>query len=59
MQNIYLKITVLWDTALKCYKADIPLKRRSTSTKLHSAISQKVVIFILVVVGKLNMETFT
>jgi hypothetical protein len=39
-----MKMTAFWDTA-PCSQKYTPLKRRSTSTRLHGAISQKAVNF--------------
>jgi hypothetical protein len=44
------KITAFWDIAIALMEAVAPLKRRSTSTTLYDAISQKAVIFILAAV---------
>jgi hypothetical protein len=52
-----MKIIALWDIAScsLCSLVDAPLKRRSASTRLHGAISQKVVIFILAAVRTLSI----
>jgi hypothetical protein len=58
---VSLKIAAFWDIAIcslvevyrrfrgaycLCHQSDAPLKRRYTSTRLHSAISQKAVILL-------------
>jgi hypothetical protein len=49
-----MKFGVFWDV-----RTYAPLKRRSTSTWLHGATSQKTVNFILVAVGTWNLTTST
>jgi hypothetical protein len=49
-----MKMLVFWDIVPCWWRQDAPPKRRSTSRKLHSTVSQKAIIFKVTVIVRLT-----